>query len=320
MAKHNVHIPYQIIAVFGHNYLDVDQKGNVQYICPKCVERKGTPDREGHLYVHTKTLAYHCYRCDYKGHINRYQKVNENKVYEEERDLALEEMLGDITKIVEPDSQRFGLKIPIDKVTTSSSATKYLLERGFTYEQMEYYDMRVGNLEQEFGRIIIPNQVQRMVYTDTYSARSYIGQDPKYHNPSDIKKSEVVFNLHRIQEGSPIILVEGALTAIAAGYRGVASLGKNLSNTQASLIAKKKPSVVYVNFDFGAEHESREACRLLRRVLPDTPIFEVLMKDERDAADMTHEEYAECLKNAIKYEPLYDDILNIVEGDNTNES
>ena len=306
------YIPYNIIANFGSDYISYNEKsGEVRYNCPYCVSVKGTPDTKGHLYVNSKTLVYHCYRCDSKGYINKNVKVSQSRVYDEDKDKDIEDTISSINSIL-TDKNEYKLKIPIDKVTSSAKATEYLLNRGFTYKQMEYYDIRVGNLKNEFGRIIIPNIVSNIVYTDMYSARSYIGQTPKYHNPSEVKKSHIVFNLHRIKDGSPIILVEGALTAIAAGYHAVASLGKNLSKYQASMIASKKPSVVFVNYDYGAEDCSREACKLLKSYMPYTKIMEVLMKDERDAADMTHEEYAECLSNAKEYLPVIDDICSLL--------
>ena len=113
-----------------------------------------------------------------------------------------------------------------------------MLNRGFTMEQLLYYDLRVGTLDMEFGRVIIPNQVSKLIYRDFYAARSFIGQEPKYHNPFGINKSQIVFNLHRIKENDTIILVEGPLTAIAAGYHAVASLAKALSAEQASQLAQ----------------------------------------------------------------------------------
>lgn len=310
-------IPQAVIAKFGPNAISDNGKDEVRYYCPECVNRKGTPDRKGHLYVNTKSLVFHCYRCDYAGRIGR-TKVDKSILYDEDRNHKTSEMIGDIKDILEDEtnSRNFKLKIPIEPVTSSPTATNYMLQRGFTLDQMKYYDMRVGNISREFGRIVIPNQVSRMVYTDMYSARTYIDQVPKYHNPFDVKKSEIVFNLHRIQEGTPIILVEGALTAVAAGYHAVASLGKNLSTSQASQIAMKKPSMIYVNYDYGAEQQSHDACRLLYRLCPGVPIYEVFMKDDRDAADMQLNpgEYVDCLRRAKLYQPMIDNMENIVNG------
>lgn len=307
-------IPYRIIAAFGYDYVGVNRrKTEVIYKCPECINRVGTPDTSGHLFVNLKSYKFHCVRCDYAGKINNSIKLSKSRQYDEDQDKDLEETIKEFNSVIVDNYDQFSLKIPIDKVTTSPTATQYLLDRGFTYDQMKYYDMRVGNLSQEFGRIVIPNQVSHLVYTDTYSARSYIGQTPKYHNPYNIKKSEIVFNLHRIKEGSPIILVEGALTAVAAGYHAVASLGKILSKSQASQIIKKNPSIIYVNYDFGAEENSKEACRLLYYLNSNIKIKEVLMKDDRDAADLSRDEYVKCLSGAVEYRPIFDSMVNLIK-------
>lgn len=307
----SITIPRKIIAVFGNNYLNDNGKDEVRFLCPKCIERKGTPDTKGHLYVNTKSFIFHCYRCDYSGRIGRI-KVDDSLIFDEDCSHEVSELISSVSEILNPSDTDYKFKIPIDKVTMSSSATDYLLSRGFTYDQMNYYDLRVGNLNQEFGRIIIPNKVDRLVYTDMYAARSYIGQEPKYHNPFDVKKSSIVFNLHRIKENSPVILVEGPLTAIAAGYHAVASFGKSLSRDQASQIISKHPSVIYVNYDYGAEEYTDKACRLFRSLSKEVKIMKTLMKDDRDAADLSKEEYVDCLKNSVEYNQTLSDLESII--------
>ena len=305
-----INIPYKITAKFGYNPVSDNGKDEVVYHCPYCLERKGTSDIKGKLYVNIKTGVYHCFRCNASGYISGKNIDNEKTYAQDKGNLEEDSLLEDLNSIFYQDN--FPLKIPIEKVTSSQTATDYLLSRGFTVDQMNYYDMRVGNTRQEFGRIIIPNQVDKIVYTDMYSARSYIGQEPKYHNPSGVNKSQIVFNLHRIKENTPIILVEGVLTAIASGYHAVASYGKVLSDYQAYAIMAKKPSVIYVNYDYGAEQELECASKLLYSINPNIPIKQVFMKDERDSADMSKEEYIKCLENSIVYKPLLKDLLNLI--------
>lgn len=306
-----INVPYRITSVFGPDAFGGNGVDEVQFHCPKCIERKGTPDRKGKLYVNVKSYKFICFRCGFKGRISKTGSIDTSKYYENDLEIENQKLSHEIYEAIEG-GDKFKLKIPVSKVTESESATSYLLKRGFSYDQMEYYDMRVGNLNQEFGRIIIPNEVKNLVYTDTYSARSFIDQTPKYHNPCGIKKSEVVFNLHRIREGDTIIVVEGVLTAVAAGKHAVSTLGKTMSRSQASQILSKNPKRIYLNYDYGAEKESHDACELLRSINDSIDIYEVFMKDERDAADLSTEEYVKCLYSAVKYEPVIKELEEII--------
>lgn len=316
MKDIGLRIPHQVTTFFGDNPISSNGKDEVAFICPQCAMRHGSPDTKGKLYVNIKSFAFHCFRCGYSGYINKNSKIDENKVYDEDKESTVDMLSSEIQDILLP-SQKFSLKIPLKSAIDNPRALSYLLNRGFTEKQIVYYDMRSGGLDLEFGRIVIPNQVEKLVYTDFYSARTYIDQVPKYHNPR-VKKSSLVFNLHRIKEGEPIIIVEGALTAVAAGYNAVATLGKTITKEQASLIAQKHPSIIYLNYDYGAEEFSHEACKLLKSIMPDIKIMEVLMKDDRDAADLTHEEYAKCLEQAIEYNPLLQDIENLLKPQDNN--
>ncbi len=302
-------VPYQVLATFGHNVIRGNGKDEVRYNCPECLKRRGKPDLDGKLYVNVKSLKFHCFKCGYAGVISK-EAVSDQKYYHETVDSSLKEIADEVNSI-DNKSTDFSLKIPRESVLSNKNAVRYLLKRGFTKQQMEYYDMRSGNLNQEFGRIVIPNEVDHRVYTDFYSARTYIDQIPKYHNPGK-QKSKIVFNLFRQKEGEPIIIVEGALTAVAAGYHAVATLGKTMTKYQASAIAKKKPSKIYVNYDYGAEQNSHDACKVLKSVLPETPIYEVFMPDERDAADLSRDEYVERLNSAKLYNPVISDILSLI--------
>ena len=311
--KSSTTIPYQILQKFGPNYLGSPSKsGEIRYKCPMCQEIKGTPDTKGKLYVNIHSLKFNCFRCGYKGIVSRNAEYDESKIYATtEQSMEVDEFIKDVSIILDGED-RFNLKIPITKVEESQGALNYLLGRGFTIEQCRYYDLRVGGLHSNFGRIVIPNEVDHLVYTDYFSARSYIGQTPKYLNPRK-DKSKIVFNLHRIQSGTPVILVEGPLTAIAAGYHAVASLGKTLSDEQAAKIVAKHPTAIYVNYDYGAETFADQAClKFSKLVSGEIPIYNVLMKDERDAADLTKDEYLQCLKEAKLYNPVLSNLSRLL--------
>jgi DNA primase len=310
-----VNVPHKIIKKFGNDYVEAGSSSHkeLRLYCPMCSVRKGTPDRKRKLYVNPVTLNFICFRCGYSGNVNRDYK-SDSYDYEEDMNYEASSLIKDIQSVINSGDYAEDLVIPIEPVEEGRYAKEYLTNRGFTVDQMRYYDMRLGNSRKEFGRIIIPNKVDKLVYTDFYSARTFIDEIPKYHNPSVRKKSEIVFNLHRISDGDTVILVEGALTAVAAGHNAVASLGKTLSVSQASQIASKHPKKIYVNYDYGTLSESNNACSLLQSMLPDTEIIQVIMSTDKDAADLSRDEYAEILNNSRAYNSVIKEMEELISS------
>lgn len=78
------------------------------------------------------------------------------------------------------------------------------------------------------------------------------GGKPKYKYPAGIDIHDLLFRYHEAPCGEPIVVVEGALDAIAlydAGIFAVAIYGGHMSPTQEELIRRLYPSEVVLAFD-----------------------------------------------------------------------
>jgi DNA primase len=126
----------------------------------------------------------------------------------------------------------------------------YLRLRGLSDDTARYFGVGYyhgsGFLR---GRVVIPihNEHGQLV---AYSGRATDGTEPKYRLPAGFRKSQVLYNLHRLlgREEHTLILVEGffdAFTIHQAGHRNVAALmGARLSQGQATLIVTRFDRVV----------------------------------------------------------------------------
>ena len=256
-----------------------------QFICPFCLEVLGTPDKSGHLFVRSDNGVYHCYRCDSKG-----------AVYTPKAQISASnsDLLKLATDYLNPSDQlinvntEFKYEIPNRKITDNKLALQYMRDRGFSDEDLEYYDLRVGSVLDEYiGRIIIPNEVHNKYWTDMFVARTYVGDDRRYKNPPGSISGLSVFNLFRIPMNSDrIIINEGPITAMAAGRDAVAMYGKLNNPMKLRMILDKKPKSVVVNIDPDAEHVAVETARVLKRMEPDC-IVKLLLNPIKfkDAAD-----------------------------------
>lgn len=285
------------------------------YLCPYCEDEVGSPDTKGHLYVNSKSYLYHCFRCGKSGYIRpsgveyEYDPVpTDNELY-----ALLESALG------ETDRELPRYEIPRGLVSPDSEGGRYLESRGITPEMVEFYSIRqgVGNRR---DRVIIPNQVFGDGRTDMFVSR-YIrpiptdanghSAFPKYLNPPGAQKARIVFNLHRVPEGSPVIICEGVLSAISAGRNAVAIYGKSISQTQLSMILSKSPSRIYVCLDPDAIGESYKLCHRLS-VVSAVPVYQVILPEGHDPNSLGHETFMGYLSRTRRFDPVEQSILGTV--------
>jgi hypothetical protein len=116
----------------------------------------------------------------------------------------------------------------------------YLHGRGIELETARHFGIGMycgGGLFR--GRIVIPlhNEVGKLV---AYGGRSIDGSEPRYRFPAGFRKSEVLFNLHRVS-GTSVVVVEGffdCLKVRQAGFHNVVALmGCSLSAQQELLLS-----------------------------------------------------------------------------------
>jgi hypothetical protein len=202
------------------------------------------------------------------------------------------------------------------RIPSNSEAYNYCVKRGITDYLIDRYDIRFG-IDNLFGRIVVPNITygNRKIWTDIYSARSYINQTPKYYMPEDCNKNNIVFNLHNISDGCDNIFInEGVITSIFAGETSVAVFGSKPSEKQLSLISSKKAKNYYCTLDgdaAGRLPNQNMAESLSKKIGKESNIYFVNMPEDRDAADMGNKVYLEyvmdsrILYNNVTYSKLY---------------
>lgn len=314
----NISIPWRIKKEFGPDYISIKELSSgleVNYNCPYCISRGKSPDTKGHLFVNLQSGVYHCYRCDAAGII---YKDEHNDHSHSIADLNIQLLngiklcnnkLSDISTI----ENSIKLQIPNESILSNIYAMEYMTSRGFSESLLVSRDVRVGNIFNKLnGRVVVPNRVEDRVWTDMYSARSYLGHDRKYLNPT-IKKSNIVYNLHRIPDDPEfIIIVEGVLTAMRAGDYAVATYGHSCSKSQMYQILRKRPKRIYVNYDKDAYLESLELCDKLYQNVS-VPIYHVVMPDDRDAADYEYKDYISIVQSSQLYQPNYDKLNSILK-------
>lgn len=306
MKSYKYEVPKVIKDMFGD---PIGWSGkNAIYYCPHCIENVGKPDNKGHLWVHIEKLVAHCFRCGYSARIENtiggYNLSESKLLTDEEKASLLEDALN--PQEWDQGEPRFLYKIPEERPQVGTPYYDYLISRGVSEFEMQYYDIRVGSIfNKYYGRVVVPNNVEDGVLTDMFVARTIYPTEPRrYLNPPGENKSRNVFNLSRIPEDTPIIICEGVFTAISAGPQSVATYGKHVSDLQIEMILRKKPSCIYVNLD---EDASKNATALARRIVKfgySGDIYIVHNPEGKDASDLGRAGFLEYLRRAEKFEDL----------------
>lgn len=122
----------------------------------------------------------------------------------------------------------------------SDRARSYIENRGFDLVKLDMSGFGYCVEHDEdykkdyFGYIIMP--FKRKGVLQYYIGRSFLGQDPKYKNPSidtfGIGKEELFFNEDALDLYDEVFLLEGYFDATCVGKAAMASLGWSLSDTQ----------------------------------------------------------------------------------------
>jgi len=296
---------------FGKDYI---RAGNseITYNCPFCLQKRGKSDDDHKLWCNTDSGKWHCFKCDAKGRLSKLLPESTDGIYGEIAGIFQDRY----STVSEDDDSLFYL--PNIHVTPGILAYEYCQSRGITDSDIEFYDIRLGT-DRLFGRIVIPNVVytDSRCWTDMYSARTYIGQEPKYLNPEYCHKTNSVFNLHNQTVRGDLIVVEGVITAIAAGRNAVAVYGCHPSEIQLQQILLKRPKSIICCLD--GDSAGKEPNRKMAEVFAknsDVKVYLVEMPEKEDAASMGREKYLDYIsKNKVLYsQSVYTEIELLLKG------
>lgn len=228
--------------------------GELNFCCPLCVHRIGRRDTGFHLYVNpTRYLHgirgwFYCHRCNARGPMHRLLgKQAEYAATVTEWSTFVQQLKGEYIEKTE-DVPSVSLPEDYVEMIAGTEAYGYLRDREISDEQIAFYRIGFGTedlREKEpaerakfagHGRIIFPDfdLEGRCIY---WVARTYRGHKVKYKNPAGSNARDQVYNLARASRYDRCIIAEGVISAIACGFNGVATYGKEVTETQVTMLA-----------------------------------------------------------------------------------
>ena len=270
------------------------------FFCPFCQHHKRK------LSVNLKTNNYKCWVCDERGkNVRRLLKtrLTHSQLYEWDKlnnvvdltqldDNIFQEQITTLEEVIQLPEEFVSLankNLPL----SSKFAMRYLLDRGYTKEDIIMWKVGYCSNGEYEGRVIVPsfNDNGDINY---FVARSYADKFPKYMNPKVSK--DIVFNELYLDWNKDIILVEGVFDAMKA-KNAIPLLGSTLN--QKSNLFKKivyyEPDV-YIALDPDAE---KKASQLIENLIQyDLNLYKIDVSGFGDVGEMTKEQFEEAKKEA----------------------
>jgi hypothetical protein len=167
----------------------------------------------------------------------------------------------------------------------AKSIRGYVKKRGFSIEQFSRCGIGYGTMGETYGYLIIPFYYQGQL--KYYNARNVIGKGPRYNNPdkdiTGLGKQFIIFNHDALEMYRSVFVCEGALNALTMGDRGIATMGKAISQYQVNELLKSQCERYIILLDFDARDY---AINLALKLVAYKKVKVVLFKDNRDVNDL----------------------------------
>jgi len=251
----------------------VEDGTEIRIPCPLC------GDDRSRLYIEAETGVWICFRCQERGDLfdlfHRALGMEPAEAFEARRKLRFR---------AEP-KFRFGggVPAPVPGVTLPNEFTpipdhgdaqwldviEYLDSRHVPTPRAHSYGIGFCVTGYYAGRIIIPVTYHKQLYT--FVARALDpAVEPKVLYPAGSRRSDVVFNLdrlERLQHPRPLIITEGVFDALRLPNQAVAILGSQMSAQQVTLLGRLpvgwRPFIIMMDGDKAGRNASRQICRSL---------------------------------------------------------
>jgi hypothetical protein len=235
-------------------------------IAIKCIN---CDDQKYHLGVSFKLKAFNCFRCGFKGHLNKLTKLLFN--------ITLDSVVTDSNKLNIKTIKQIEKKpvlLPEDFIALSKNLNsyynkyhEYLFNRRVSLMQIDFYNLGIS-LSKYKGYIYIPiydingNQVYWTTRSINKNAelKSIL---PKVQDGYYIK-SDCLFNIHNAVNYDDIYITEGAFDAISIGRNGIAIMGKYLSDNQLKILSQCQFKRYTIALDNNAKKEMYDIADKLR--------------------------------------------------------
>ena len=242
--------------------------------CPFC------GDDRHHCGINIRSKKVSCFVCSESASLGRFLKETLNEEWSEIKRLVKNYVGDDFDYYVRETGNK--VIMPSNIIDINKYGRHYLFKkRKFDEETItkfklkqtgpvSFLKMEEMNYKSRFSnRIIIPIYMNRKLVS--YTARSFVDEDPKYNNPvveaSMIATGSCIYNYDSLIEGDVGVFVEGPTDVWRFGDQFIALMGVKYTRKQLNFIAKKNLRKGIIFFDAGAKAKAKKLADSLTGII-----------------------------------------------------
>lgn len=285
-------------------------------VCPYC-------HRELKMGVNLSMYRTNCFRCnehpnpsqlvmDIEGFDTYHELINflnsgkfdELEFHEEKVELA------EAKPLYLPEGFRI---LNLGQSQVAKSIRGYVKSRGFVISELSKHGVGYATKGAYFGYLIIPFYYRGQLRY--YNARNVIGQGPRYNNPNKditgVGKEFIIFNYDALEMYRSVYICEGALNALTIGDRGIATMGKAISQYQINELLKSQCERYIILLDPDAK---KYAINLALKLVAYKKVKVVFLPEGKDVNDLGRKQ---TLK--LVYQTRYQSYQDLIQIRNSLE-
>ena len=281
---------------------------NIAVVCPFCKQNRKVSHQKRKLSINLSTGVYHCWVCESKGpnigKVALRTSIQKDAAYEllacfKRKNKEIEEV--EVKKLVQlPEDFRLIAK-SYEKNKLAKLGAGYLIERGFTIEDMWRFKVGVSDQYQFINRVIFPSfdANQRLNY---FVARTFEKDNKRrYFNCKDSRKN-IIFNEFDIDFQKELVIVEGVFDLLNCPENSTCILGSWMSKNYMlfqKIVENKTPVILCLDPD--AMSKTQKISKTLYEFCVDVRISQ---HKDKDFADMTREEVNYWIDTAKRFDNI----------------
>jgi DNA primase len=180
---------------------------------------------------------------------------------------------------------------------------EYLKQRDITKETIDCFGIGLANKGIMNGRVCIPihdDKGNLVAYVGRAIDKKTIEEEGKYKLPTGFHKSQILYNLNRVEKGGSVILVEGFFDCFKihqAGFPNVCALmGSSMSEFQEQFILKNFKHVALM---FDGDPAGKEVTKDVLNRLYDKLFIRAVHLDEGAQPDQLSDEKIRTMLSSI---------------------